>query len=218
MATRSVRFGVGDPQGRRAAEWVAMWKPTKSDVYLAARVLGQTFKISLHESGECHVASGSTGSMHQPGTRPRFVETWKINPNDQVVQPFGIVVPEVELREGDWARHRDKGTRWIPVHDGSSVEIAIFLTRVHPPPRDELAAAGWHTIIVCERLPDGRDFWVIAGDGGAIPETRRIELQNMKDACRRALTSRSLSPTNPRILALATDDRGTRRYVDAAVN
>jgi hypothetical protein len=55
MAIRSVRFGIGDPAGARSAEWLVLWKTKTSDVYLASRILGDTLRVGLHQTGRCHV-------------------------------------------------------------------------------------------------------------------------------------------------------------------
>jgi hypothetical protein len=45
------------------------------------------------------------------------------------VFPFSIIIPEPELRAGEWAKHKDKGTIWLPVEKGKGIEVAIFLLR-----------------------------------------------------------------------------------------
>ena len=57
MPKRVLRFGVGDPARRvRATTW-ACWtngSGTK-DVYVAARAMAGTLKLSLHETGQWHI-------------------------------------------------------------------------------------------------------------------------------------------------------------------
>lgn len=216
MTTRSARFGVGDPSGLRSSEWVVMWKSDASDVYLAGRTLGGYLKASLHQSGRCHIRAPDQRFWRSTGTPPSFLDTWTINPESQYEFPFGIIIPASELRCSRWAKHKDKGTIWIPAKAGSSVEIAVFLTRAEPRPVEALGSAGWTTTVVLERLPDGRDLWVVAGET-TFPEDRKIEIENLKEHVRPQLALLPAPPENPRLLLVATDAKGTRRFVEAAV-
>jgi len=217
MATLSARFGVGDLRGLRSSEWVVMWKSKKSDVYLAARTLGGTLKLSLHESGQCHVRAPDPRKWLSPGPPPRFIDLWTIDPHSLYEFPFGIIIPASELRHAVWAKHRNRGTVWIPAKPGGAIEIAIFLTRAEPrPPLNSLASAGWDKVIVLERLPDGRDLWVVAGET-KLPEERRIELERIKQQVRPLVSTLATMPANPRLLLFACNEQGTRRFVEAAV-
>lgn len=216
MTTYSVRFGVGDPSGLRSSEWVVMWKSDSSDVYLAARTLGGLLKVSLHESGRCHVHAPDHRHWRSPGSPPRFLDVWTINHQSSYEFPFGVIIPTSELRQAPWAKHKDKGTVWIPSKSGASVEIAVFFTRAEPRPIGALESAGWATTIVLERLPDGRDLWVVAGET-TFPKERHIELENIKAHIRPLMAALPTMPANPRLLLVATDKKGTRRFVEAAV-
>lgn len=216
MTTRSTRFGVGDPSGLRSSEWVVMWKSDASDVYLAGRTLGGYLKASLHQSGRCHIRAPDQRFWQSTRTPPPFLDTWTINQESQYEFPFGIIIPASELRRSGWAKHKDKGTIWIPAKPATSVEIAVFLTRAEPRPIEALATAGWTTIVVLERLPDGRDLWVVAGET-AFPEDRKSEIENLKERIRPQLALLSTPPENPRLLLVAVDAKGTRRFVEAAV-
>jgi hypothetical protein len=79
-----------------------------------------------------------------------------------------------------------------------------------------LTSAGWHTTIVLERLPDGRDLWVVAGVT-SLPEERGIELEGIKAQVRPLIADLPITPANPRLLLFAINEQGTRRYVEAAV-
>lgn len=99
---------------------------------------------------------------------------------------------------------------------GKSVEIAVFLTRAEPRPYNSLASIGWSTTIMVERLPDGRDLWVVAGET-AFPEEQRRELEVHKQLARKEIVKLSTTPASPRIILVAKDGKGTRRFVEAAV-
>jgi hypothetical protein len=139
-----------------------------------------------------------------------------INPQSHYEFPFGIIIPASELRAGVWPTLKDKGTTWIPTMPGKSVEIAVFLTRAEPRPYNSLASIGWSTTIMVERLPDGRDLWVVAGET-AFPEEQRRELEGHKQHARKEIVKLSTSPVSPRIILVAEDGKGTRRFVEAAV-
>ena len=193
-----------------------MWKPNTSDVYLAARTLGGTLKVSLHATGQCHVRAPDPSKWLSAARPPRFLDLWRINPRSQYEFPFGIIVPTSELRQATWAKHRDKGTTWLSAKQDSAVEIAVFLTRAEPRPMTSLAAAGWHTTVVLERLPDGRDLWVVAGDS-RLADDRRAELAGIRAQVRPLIARLPVAPANPRLFLFATDGKGTRRFVEAAV-
>lgn len=218
MATFSKRLGVGDPQGSRSSEWVVMWKSDKGDVYLAGRTLGQSFRVSLHESGVCFIRAPDPNKWTSPGPPPRSTYRWTINPHSQFEFPFGIVIPTSELRSGEWAKHRDKGTIWIPAATTRerAIEIAVFLTRAEPRPINQLSAAGWKNIIVLERLPDGRDLWVVAGETEGFPIDKRAELEQIKIQAKLLNSKLTCQPVNPRLLLCAIEAKGTRRFVEAA--
>ena len=216
MTTQSARFGVGDPSNLRSSEWVVMWKSDSSDVYLAARTLGGFLKVSIHESGRCHIRAPDHRHWLSPGSPPRFLDVWTINHQSNYEFPFGVIIPASELRQAPWAKHKNKGTIWIPTKPGASVEIAVFFTRAEPRPISALASAGWTTTIVLERLPDGRDLWVVAGEA-TFPKERRIELESIKARVRPLMAGLPTILANPRLLLVAADEKGTRRFVDAAV-
>lgn len=216
MTTYSTRFGVGDPSGLRSSEWVVMWKSDTSDVYLACRTLGGYLKASIHESGRCHIRAPDQRHWCSPGNPPQFLDVWSIDQQSHYQFPFGIIVPASELRQASWAKQKNKETTWLPATPGKSVEIAVFLTRAEPWPMDALASAGWTITLVLERLPDGRDLWVVAGEA-IVSEERHRELDSLKEHIRPQMAKLPTVPLNPRLLLVATDGKGTRRFVEAAV-
>jgi hypothetical protein len=58
MPERSFRFAVTDGQGKRAGSWkcFTFTGKGKHDVYLTCREIGQTCKVSLHQSGVWRIA------------------------------------------------------------------------------------------------------------------------------------------------------------------
>lgn len=218
MATRSVRFGIGDPAGARSTEWLVLWKTKSSDVYLASRALGNTLKVSLHESGRCHVHGPDPAQWQGAAPPPKFAMAWDVDPQGDRQQLIGIITPVSELRAGVWAPQRQKNTIWITPQRRSAVTVQVCLSRTPVAPIGDLVQCGWHTDIVREQLPNGRYLTVIAGDAD-LPDTHRDALNRIKESARAAMAKMAEPPATPRLLLLtAPDDNGTRHLVDAAVN
>jgi hypothetical protein len=193
-----------------------MWKSTTSDVYIATRTLGRALKASVHEGGRCHVRAPDPASWRSPGDPPRFLDVWTIDPQATYSFPFGVVVPESELRKAEWTRHRDRGTVWLPVKEGQAIEIAIFLIHSDADHGASLAPAGWHTTVVDIGLHDGRRLLVVAGDSMA-PVEKQAELAAIRAQAKRMLASSGPALANPRLLLTACDEKGTRRFVEVAL-
>ena len=216
MARRSARFGIGDPAGARSSEWLVWWSSSTSDVYAAARILGGVLKVSLHESGRCHIRAPDPRQWRSGGAPPQFLDSWSIDPRSQYEFPFRVIIPTSELRKGSWSKNKDKGTKWIPAKPNAAIEIGLFLTRVDTLPPDQLRSAGWHTTIVGEALPDGRYLWVMAGDP-KLTDDKRNELDAVKASARKIALARATEASNPRLLLFASNEQGTRCFVEAGI-
>lgn len=212
MAKRAARFAVGHADGVRSSEWVAWWTTTTSDVYLAVRTLGGSLKASLHESGVCHFRAPDARKWRSPGEPPKFLDSWNIDPQSAYEFPFRVIIPPTELRAGPWATHRDKETIWLPP-TGAAVELGVFLTRNVQSAQERFTAAGWHTVIASDMLPDGRNLWVLADNGNVTPKKQQ-ELEIVKGNLRKLV---SPDQGNCRILLVFRDDSGTRGFVEAAL-
>lgn len=217
MSDHSIRFGVGDPLGRRSSEWLVAWKSKTSDVYIATRTLGGTLKASIHQSGRCHVRAPDPGAWRSPGDPPRYLEEWNIDTQANFAFPFAVVLPESDLRAGEWKKHRDKGTIWLKVQKEKSKEVAVFLVRSDSDHKQALSRCGWHDILLDTKLVDGRRLIVVGGESSAHAE-RQEELAHIRNRARTLLESSSTAAANPRMLLVACDEKGTRRFVEVAVN
>ena len=216
MALRSQRFGVRGTDGVRSSEWVVMWKTNTSDVYLVTRTLGKSMKVSLHESGQCHVRAPNPSGWTGNGEPPQFLDMWNIDTAANYQFPFAVIIPEQELRHGDWFQHRDKGTIWLNAPKSQAVEIALFLLRASGDYSAGLMAAGWQYSVVDTPLPDGRRLLVVAGHT-TVPAAKLAELEAVRVASK-AVAAHSPEPLgNPRMVLLAGPDaQGTRKFVEAA--
>ena len=217
MAKHHQRFGVRNPHGARSSEWVVTWKTNTSDVYLITRTLGETLKASLHESGRCHVRAPNPQRWRGCGEPPWFLDEWKIDVTSTYVFPFALVVPEQELRHGEWAQYRERGTVWLEAKPGRGLEVAIFLVRAVGDLTAGLKAAGWETQLVDAVLPDGRRLLVVAGDA-AVPPEKLAELEEARAVARAGIENHGGPVGNPRMVLLAdANEGGTRKFVEAAV-
>ena len=217
MAMLSQRFGVRNSDGARSSEWIVMWKPNASDVYLATRTLGGSMKVSLHASGRCHVRAPDPQYWRGTGDPPRFLDEWHIDVAANYQFPFSVVIPEQELRRGEWATHRDKGTVWIDAARSKGVEIAIFLVRAIGDLSPGLTAAGWFTTVVDAQLPDGRRLLIAAG-ASAVPPEKLAELETARATAQAAIAGKRETVRNPRMVLLSgPNEQGVRKFVEAAV-
>jgi hypothetical protein len=215
MATRSVRFGIGDPAGARSAESLVLWKTKTGDVYLASRILGDTLRVSPHQSGRCHVHGPDLKKFQGPKPPPKYIDNWDIDPQGELTHPVGVVTPVSELRAGTWPPHKAKGTVWVKPRGGTAVEVRVFLSRLPLAPTSELLRIGWHTEIVRIQLPSGRHLTVLAGDAD-VPDKQLANLRRLKEAIRAHEAIRTTK--SPRVIAFATAGvDGVRHLIDAAV-
>jgi hypothetical protein len=171
MGERSIRFGITDGSGRRAATWKC-WTLTgvgKSDVYLSARELGYALKASLHQSGNWQVAFSPQFVEENPNAfsdKPngRFIEQW---PRPQQIAPgvtlaFRIVTPHSAVNiPFDISLY--KSIVWIPAPpDNRAVEIDIIFTA------PDTLVSGWPCknsmntqLIDSMSLSSGEKVWVV---------------------------------------------------------
>jgi len=142
MGKQVLRFGIHDSAGHRAATWKLLTGKgsNKSDVYLVFRELNNTLKVSLHGSGQWHIAhSRRTFEEDVKGTVPKFedryIEKWSRPPD---IAP-GITLA---LRIGTpwWAvstpvkEDRVRGVTWLPnAPEPRATEIDILISKPMTP-------------------------------------------------------------------------------------
>jgi len=216
MALRTQRFGVRNAAGARSSEWFVAWKTNTSDVYIATRGFDGVMKVSLHESGRCHVRAPGSDAWRGAGPPPAFLQAWHIDPASTYEFPFALVFPEQELRPGPWRAHKDKGTVWLEAEPGKGVEVATFLVRADGDMSSDLLRAGWTGTIVDQRLPDSRRL-VVAVAKVAPPQANLAELPGFKARAATLLQELKSPPGNPRLLLVAgPNELGTRKFVEIA--
>ena len=171
MGERSIRFGITDGSGRRAATWKC-WIPTgvgRSDVYLSCRELGYALKTSLHQSGNWHFAFlsqffGGNLDTSLDKLDGRFIKQW---PRPRQIAPgvtlaFRIVTPHSAVSiPFDVSLY--KSIAWIPAPpDNRAVEIDIIFTA------PDTLVSGWPgknsmntQLIDSMSLSSGEKVWVV---------------------------------------------------------
>jgi hypothetical protein len=169
MSERSIRFGVTDHKGHRAATWKC-WTQVgsgKKDVYLTCRALRGSVKLSLHESGHWHVAFDANlfPALFEQGAEPasRFAGKWDkpvplihgLTLACRVHTPwYGVTVP-VESLDGD--------VFWIQAPpQGQSIEVAVFLSEADTDIADWPGRRSMNTSLVGSfELDGGGHVWIV---------------------------------------------------------
>jgi hypothetical protein len=212
MSQYGQSFRVGSPSGNRATPWKIIWFSHNSEVYLSGRMFNGELKVSIHQSGECHI---ELPEGMRPFSNTKYWRIWNIDPAASYVQAFGIITPTCELRDGNWKQIDEDGTHWV-TPGAESTEIAILLLRIRPEPVAELSRAGWSELIVYRPLPDGRDLCVVAGPAAATEESK-ANLRQFKDEARWTLQETHSHRAHPRACGLS-EHGGIHRWIDVDVN
>lgn len=165
MKDQAIRFGVGTPDKPYVPVW-RIWAQ-RSDVYLSARDIAGTLKISLHESGEWVTQFTTQSSIKIDGASRRVMKWQRPAPfADGWVQGPSVVVPAVE-----WAGElnlRQKGknldkVEWFatPIADEQLSFIVLFSSK-----RDAHVASvsidGDMYITEPLKLENGESVWLLA--------------------------------------------------------
>lgn len=224
-----IRFQVTAPDGRCSDVWRG-WS-VGNDVYLAPRVKGGEFKISLHQSGKWRLAF-----TREYAELMRGLGTWDV---DRCVEALDrppehatgfaravwMYFPDSELRVPKTAQQKSRAVVQVPGPPSGGIRVVNFIfttsrsrfTQTDPPP-----GASWGPeALAGRRLPNGETLWVVhfelAGLRGLDREAEqfRTNLANAKK-----LDSRSpLRANDPsgRIMIAGTNDQGWFCVIDAAV-
>src|SRR6478609_1670847 len=76
----TLRFGVGDPDGRRSSSWRVMGSKNERDIYLGPRAAFNTFKLSLHKSGIWRFAYTAEGAKRRGIVGDRLIQRYPMPP------------------------------------------------------------------------------------------------------------------------------------------
>lgn len=187
---KPIRFAVGSPRGPTSAIW-RLWV-TRSDVYIAARRLAATIKVSLHESGQWqHSFTAEFEKRQLSGKRlplpTRHMSTWprprEIGPG--VTLACRIIVPHSEVTAKVDAVGDSPSIAWMPrPPEGSVVEFQVWLTK------PETVVTNWPgyrsrgaQLIGKTVLGNGQTVWVTALEEPVSPSLQ-LEIQQRKNLLR----------------------------------
>lgn len=170
MPKRSIRFGITDGQGYRAATW-NLWTQIgagKSDIYLTCRALGGTLKTSLHESGSWHVAYTQKAFEEDvqgviANQTDRYIGKWpKPKPLAAgITLAFRIVTPHSAVTSP--ITESDRNVIWIPnAPTPKATEIDIIMTLPTTPVTEWPGKRSMGTSLVKSfQLENGATVWIV---------------------------------------------------------
>ena len=163
-----VRFAVFAPDGRRSMAWTVGTTRRTRDVYVTARPLGGTWKMSLHQSGRWNsgLTAERAGAMASP-IPDRHWDRWQAPAElaPGIRRSVELLFPDVELRRWPAGLTDDKPVTRIPAPgDGYAACVDLIFMAPGPPLRlldiDDVfsvAAIDLHDLtklsIVARRIP-----------------------------------------------------------------
>jgi hypothetical protein len=223
-----VRFGVGDFPTRYSAVW-RLWAadPTasgaKSDIYLASRSIGATFKTSLHESGRWRV--GYTRESNLQGVDvvsggDRKLAEWS-RPKEMspgVTLAYLLVVPSSELRPGPADDPLGQGVYWVAdPGPGRAVEFALGI--IAPQIQELRLSEPGSSLMATLNLANGERA-VLVSRPMDMPPDMPLKLREAGASLVRAATESSVgveSARRPRMMLFLESSLGVRGIFDVAV-
>jgi len=223
MPEQSIRFGITDGKGNRAATWKC-WSPVgvgKNDIYLVCRNLGGALKASLHQSGKWHIAYNNKffeENVDDPKHKEkgRFLEKW---PRPKDLSPgltlaYRIVTPWSAVNT-PFDESSFKKTTWIPnANIGKATEIDILITA------PSTKTTGWpgmrsmntklaHSMV----LDSGETVWIVYWE----VEIPTLPSVNTNPSYYKGKSKKDLEGENMRVLVFGNEDDGSRVLYDCAL-
>jgi hypothetical protein len=224
MTQRSLRFGIHDSAGRRAATW-KLWTEAgggRSEVYLACRSLGGILKASLHESGEWHIAYSQRAFEEYvkgaiPAFKDRYLEKWPRPPeiSPGITLAFRIVTPWSAVTNAIEGSNV-KGVIWLPkAPETKATEIDILMSKPTSP------VSGWPgkrsmgtSLIGSIPLENGETVWAVYWVV-AMPDL--ASLGKGTGRLYKGRSKKDLEEEGLRALVFGTEPDGSRVMYDCAV-
>jgi hypothetical protein len=224
LPEQTVRFAVGVPAGPHSTVFRA-WVPNgKSDLYLAARPIAHTLKVSLHESGRWRMAytsefaSGDSPLLREPGDRQATVWDRPEEFEPGWTNAFAIIVPSSQLGPAPDSKPMAGAIQWHP-DPGPDMETRFYVLFAAPgvtPPSEWPGKESMKTVLVARfDLANGETVWIIAQDLPSEPGNERY-LEAMRPEIVRQAGDRAVQPPEGVIRGylFGNDARGLRFYVD----
>jgi len=128
----TVRFRAVASGGRRSTSWAVLAGTVGSDVYLMARPLGTTAKVSLHQSGNWRHAfvSEEVSARFQPAGADRAFDKF-VPPADEVapgwIRAYAICLPESELQHYGAEKKENQIIDLESADTGGAVYVSVLL-------------------------------------------------------------------------------------------
>jgi len=132
-----VRFCVGDPAGSHSAVWRVWANRNTFDVYVTARDIADTQKISLHETGDWrHQFLNSELAQKYTDQPNRILDQWQEateHGDSRMTLGYSVRMRTQDL--GDFRETFPKELVWVPAAPvGKAIAVHIVFSRVHDQP------------------------------------------------------------------------------------
>ncbi len=134
----ATRFFIGATDGLRSATWRVWTSKNNLDVYMSARTLASTWKVSLHESGSWQhgLVSDEKAAELLPAGRSRHFDIWprpwELGPG--LTRACSVVIPDAELHA--WPKGQSETGPVVRVphpEPGHAAMIEIILVEATSP-------------------------------------------------------------------------------------
>ena len=178
-----VRFAIKDDQGKRSNIWkIAV---SKSDMYLMSRGFGSDFKVSFHESGECHFAYTDmfikrTGIKN----KDRYIDKWQI-PIESITTPvhiFSAIFPSYEILNLDKIEN-DLKIIWIQSPAANHyIDVCLYILRINYTNIDQFRFPKGMVLLKDFRMQNGISFVYFYREM-PLTEDNKIMLEQHKVHC-----------------------------------
>lgn len=125
----NLRFGVGEPNGRRSCSWGVMANSNSRDVYLGPRRGMNIIKMSLHKSGQWRLAYTTEGARALGIVGNRLIHAYEV-PREMV--PGWRMAAVIEIPESSLSTRTTPETgkvQWWPEPDvGFALMFQVWIT------------------------------------------------------------------------------------------
>lgn len=221
MPKREIRFGVSDGD-YRSSTWKC-WSPTgeKTDIYVANREIAKALKVSLHETGQCHVAyfdsfMKSSGLSANPKVKDRYIDKWlspKPFPNGLIIG-LRIVVTHSSVCT-PFKKQDYRKITWINnCAANKSTEIDILITPPDYKSQDWPGKNGMGSkLIGSYLLSDESTVWITYYE----IETPKVKTQKISPSFFKGNSKRSLINGGMKIMLLGDEPDGSKTLYDCAL-
>lgn len=219
MAEKSLRFGVVDDLGNRAASWKLFTRTGPNiDFYLACRELGGSLKTSFHQSGFWHTAYNQAAFERMKPSdkegRDRFISRWP-KPIEKlpgfwvgmhIITPFGSPTVQDQNLPADFIKV-------APAPPGRAIEFTIAVSAPQALISDWPGSKTGAVLVGTVALADGSTVWVLS----SVVDIPDLKVPNRSPHFFEGYDESDLRSEGLRALAFADCADGSKMIVDAKV-